>query len=110
MGNTRTRDIFRKAFLQWSVATTVVGEVATIMFRATAGYSAAEFNATGPPFVLQIHHMFWAVPFFLVAVLLSSPKPRGALFGIGVGCVASDLIHHFAVLPLWVGNTGWHWP
>ena len=37
--------------------------------------------------------------------------------GIGVSgaefCRTAPLIvrmHHFLVLPLWVGNTGWHWP
>jgi hypothetical protein len=32
------------------------------------------------------------------------------MIGIAGGLILSDLLHHFVVLPLWVGNTGWHWP
>lgn len=32
------------------------------------------------------------------------------MLGIAIDLIASDLIHHFLVLPLLVGNSGWHWP
>lgn len=30
--------------------------------------------------------------------------------GIGLELIFSDLMRHFVVLPLWIGETGWHWP
>ena len=55
--------------------------------------------------------MFLSIPLFLV-VPLAWRKPRlsGVLLGIALGLIFSDLSHHFLVLPLTVGNTGWHWP
>lgn len=95
----------------WLLATTLIAETATIACRVVLGQTAAEFNASGPPLLLQIHHMFWAVPLFAVAaVLRGRRRVAAALWGIGLGLVASDLAHHFVVLPLWQGNTGWHWP
>ena len=85
-------------------------ETVTLVARFGIGVSAVEFNRTAP-LIWQIHHMFWALPVWLAAVCLR-PWPRGAksLWALGLALVASDLVHHFAVLPLLVGNTGWHWP
>ena len=59
----------------------------------------------------QIHHMFWAVPLlFVVPFVWKKPRVCGAFLGFSIGFVPSDLMHHFVVLPLTVGNTGWHWP
>ena len=56
--------------------------------------------------------MFWAIPVAAVAGAVWGRWPRVARgsAAVAVGLVASDLLHHFAVLPLWVGNVGWHWP
>ncbi|MEZ6058752.1 MAG: hypothetical protein R3C19_00150 [Planctomycetaceae bacterium] len=91
---------------------TLTFEAITIVARITAGQSAAEWlEETRPPLLLQIHHMFWSVPLILLALLLSS-RPRIAivLWSVSLALILSDLMHHFVVLPLWVGNTGWHWP
>jgi ABC-type antimicrobial peptide transport system permease subunit len=32
------------------------------------------------------------------------------LVGIALGLILGNLLHYFVVLPLTVGNTGWHWP
>ncbi len=32
------------------------------------------------------------------------------LAGVSAGFVFSDLAHHFLVLPLLIGDIGWHWP
>ncbi len=63
-----------------------------------------------------------ADPILLAALARLAPEPDRQLtvrlfdqelplpLGIAAGLVLSDLVHHFVVLPLWVGNTGWHWP
>ncbi|MBI3722999.1 hypothetical protein HY251_03450 [bacterium] len=55
--------------------------------------------------------MFWAVPLLvLVPFMRRRPAACTWLLALSLGCVASDLAHHFVVLPIAVGNTGWHWP
>lgn len=96
--------------LATSVVCTILTELVTLWLRFGLGATAAEFNRTAP-LVLQVHHMFWSIPLLLLAAI-SGQRPRtNDLFrGIAAGLVASDLLHHFVVLPLTVGNTGWHWP
>lgn len=92
------------------LACTILTEFVTLYLRFGLGATAADFNRTAP-LVLQVHHMFWSIPLFLAAVILRrKPKIVSALRGVAAGFVASDLLHHFVVLPLTVGNTGWHWP
>lgn len=94
----------------WTLAVTVMVELVTVYLRFGRRMSATEFNRTAP-LLLQVHHMFWSLPVF-AAVLFVWPRPRlsGALLGIAWGLVLSDLAHHFIILPLTVGHTGWHWP
>ena len=100
----------RKNIILWTVASTVLIEAVTIYLRFRSGVSAIEFNKTAP-LLLQIHHMFWSIPLFLVVPLVwRNPRLSGSLVGIALGLIFSDLMHHFVVLPLTVGNTGWHWP
>jgi hypothetical protein len=100
----------RRALLEWGGACTVATEVITLYLRFRHGATAVEFNRTAP-LLLQIHHLFWSIPAFMVAVAVwKRPKLSGALAGIAVGFIVSDLLHHFVALPLTVGNTGWHWP
>ncbi len=96
----------------WSaVAFTAALELATILARLLAGQSAAEFNRTAnPSLVVKMHHLFWALPVGLIALGLRERRAAPVLWGLALGLLASDLAHHFVVLPLWVGNTGWHWP
>ena len=92
--------------------TTVAFEVVTIGCRLWYGGSAAEFiESTDPSLLVKMHHMFWSVPLLPAGLAFFRRKRVAyALFGIAAGIVLSDLLHHFLVLPLWVGNTGWHWP
>jgi hypothetical protein len=100
----------RQTIVVWTIAAALIVEAITCFLRFGVDATAAEFNKTAP-LLLQMHHMFWSVPLF-VAALLSWRKPRlsGAVLGVGFGFILSDLAHHFLVLPLTVGNTGWHWP
>jgi hypothetical protein len=94
----------------WTIGITLVAESITAYLRFENGINAVEFNAAAP-LLLQIHHMFWSIPLFLLAPFFWwIPRTGGAIIGIGCGLVLSDLIHHFIVLPLTVGNIGWHWP
>jgi hypothetical protein len=100
----------RRALFVWLAATTLLAEAVTLYLRFHTGMSAAEFNKDAP-LLMQIHHMFWGVPLLPVAVWLwRKPRVAGTLLGIAGGLLLSDLLHHFVILPLLVGNTGWHWP
>ena len=101
----------RRHLLLFSVLVTVGFELLTLVVRFGSGVSAVEFNKTAP-LLMQIHHMFWSVPLFLVApfTLKRLPRLTGAVIGTGVGFILSDLVHHFIVLPILVGDSGWHWP
>ena len=88
----------------------VIVEAICLYLRFDRGETAVEFNRTAP-LLLQLHHMFWSVP-LLVALPLAWRRPRisGTLSGVAIGFIVSDLAHHFLVLPLLIGETGWHWP
>jgi hypothetical protein len=94
----------------WFLIATAVAETITLWLRFGRGIEATEFNRTAP-LLLQIHHMFWSLP-LLVALPLFRRRPRigEPLLGIALGLIVSDVMHHFVVLPIAVGNTGWHWP
>ena len=95
-----------------TLALTTLFELLTILGRILSGGSAEEWiAANNPPLLVSMHHMFWAVPVFLLAGAAGRyPRASRFLWACGVALILSDLSHHFAVLPLWVGNTGWHWP
>lgn len=101
-----------KRFWAWCLVVTIAAELITIGCRIYFGQSAAAFNAAvDPPLIVKMHHMFWAIPMVLVGfVFLNKPNVAHSILGASAGLVLSDLVHHFVVLPLWVGNTGWHWP
>ena len=100
----------RSAIILWTVVSTILIEALTIYLRFGRGVNASEFNKTAP-LLLQIHHMFYSIPLLLVVPFLwRKPRLSSALLGIALGLILSDLSHHFLVLPLTVGNTGWHWP
>lgn len=100
-----------RSMIAWAIGITLVVETVTIYLRFRAGIDAVEFNETAPLLLLKIHHMFWCIPLFLIVPFVwRFPRISGAMLGIGCGFVASDLMHHFIVLPLTVGNAGWHWP
>jgi hypothetical protein len=94
----------------WTVAITLVVEAMTLYLRFGRDQTATEFNKTAP-LLLQIHHMFWGVPLlFVLPFVWAKPRLSGVLFGIALGFAISDAVHHCIVLPLTVGNMGWHWP
>jgi hypothetical protein len=107
----RSMDARQRAIVVWTIGVAVLVEAVTIALRFGGGVNATEFNAAAPPLLLQIHHMFWSIPLLaIVPFVWRRPKLSGRLLGISFGLILSDLTHHFIVLPLVVGNTGWHWP
>jgi hypothetical protein len=99
-----------RRWLCWTALFTLVGEGLTLAMRFGGGMTATEFNEHAP-FLLQIHHLFWGVPLLAAAWLTRRWKAVAAtLAALAVACVASDVLHHFLVLPIVAGNTGWHWP
>jgi hypothetical protein len=100
----------RSVFVLWAFISTALVEAVTLYLRFFSGITAIEFNQTAP-LLLQIHHMFWSVPLAAAAVVVwRRDRLRIALLGLACGMVLSDLLHHFLVLPVLDGSTGWHWP
>ncbi len=100
--------------LWWAILLTVivavVFESVTISLRFYAGLRVEKFNKTAPLWQ-QIHHMFWSVPLLVILPFVwKSSRVSGMLLGISLGLLLSDLLHHFVIMPLAVGNTVWHWP
>src|SRR5438046_6865836 len=94
----------------WAIAVALVVEAVALWLRFGRGVQATEFNRTAP-LLLQIHHMFWSVPILIAMPLCRRwRRVNEALLGIAMGLIVSDLMHYFVVLPILVGNTGWHWP
>lgn len=99
-----------RAVILWTIVSTVLVEAFTLYLRFHKGIDAVEFNKTAP-LLLQIHHMFWSVPLLVIVPFLwRKVRLGGTILGISLGLILSDLVHHFLVLPLTVGNIGWHWP
>ncbi len=100
----------RRRIVVWSIAVALAVELIALWLRFGRGVQAAEFNRSAP-LLLQIHHMFWSVPLLIAAPFLIARRPLfNALVGISIGLITSDLAHHFIILPLLTGTTGWHWP
>ena len=104
-------DLARRRWLWcWVIAVTVFVEGVTLYLRFGLHHTAVEFNRTAP-LLLQIHHMFWAVPLLILLPLVWRwPRISGLIAGVAAGFVVSDLAHHVLVLPLLIGDIGWHWP
>lgn len=98
-----------RTFWMWTGVVTVVGELVTVAARLAAGGPATAILKPETHVLIRMHHMFWSIPFFIVACVVWGTA-RQRLLGIAAGLILSDLAHHFIVLPLWVGNCGWHWP
>jgi hypothetical protein len=53
----------------------------------------------------HFHHLFSGI---LIAVIFYSFYPNALLFNIGLGIAASDIVHHFIVLWIIMGNPEFH--
>lgn len=110
-GNSPAADRVRRQWLwYWAIAVAILVEGITLYLRFGLQRTAAEFNRTAP-LVLQMHHMFWSAPLLVILPFAwNHPRLSGWLAGVSAGFIASDLAHHFLVLPLLIGDICWHWP
>jgi hypothetical protein len=94
----------------FAIVVGVITEALCLYCRFGLGQTAVEFNRTAP-LLLQLHHMFWSVPLLiLLPFVWRWERLSGVLAGASVGFIVSDLAHHFVILPITAGETGWHWP
>ena len=94
----------------WTLGVGCITEAVTLAMRFGVHLSAVEFNKTAP-LLLQIHHMLYGAPLLLIAPFVWRFRAfSAALVGIACGLILSDAAHHLLILPLTVGNMGWHWP
>jgi hypothetical protein len=88
----------------------VVFEVLTCVLRFGLHLqSTRDTRAVGAwTFGLRIHHAYPGVLLLLVAALVPRGSWRALLLLLGIGLVASDLAHHFAVLWPLTGDPQFH--
>ena len=80
----------KRTIFVWCGIVTVVVEAITLWLRFGRRIEANEFNRSAP-LLLQIHHMFWSLPLFVMAARLRHRPPiAAALVGIGLGLIVSD--------------------
>ena len=104
-------DVGRSSVFWCSVlGMTIAVEAASVVARLKVGDATTFAGTAHLPLVLRIHHMFWPVALVPLLALVRNRTATHVLLGISAGLILSDLLHHFVVLPLWVGNIGWHWP
>lgn len=75
---------------------TLAIELPTILLRIWLGSMKTRFK--GKP---RIHHGYIG----LVMALSHLAQPSELIFITGMALLISDAIHHFIVLPIWVGRT-----
>lgn len=80
---------------------TLIIECILIIGRLIFGSMKETFNKHKDKLKVRIHHGYIGV--ILVLVYLS--WAYSPLLIVGMSLLLSDLIHHFIVLPLWVGRT-----
>ncbi len=79
---------------------TIILESITILGRFFFGSMRAFHKKRKLP--IRIHHGY--IGLFLI-ILYYSTTPYSLILIIGGGLFLSDLLHHFAVLPIWVRDT-----
>ncbi|MCR4315530.1 MAG: hypothetical protein NUW37_04175 [Planctomycetes bacterium] len=102
--------------LGYAVTSLVIGltttiEAIMIFARMVYGSASEWIERTDPPLLLEIHHGFWAAPFFVALFFLrGKPFAFWIVFSVAVSLVLSDALHHLVILPLMGEGFGWHWP
>lgn len=78
---------------------TLVIELSTIVGRAVFGSMRKRHAKMKLP--VRIHHGYVGLAMVLVNIAVGSEL----LFVVGAAMFLSDFVHHFIVLPIWVGRT-----
>ncbi|MEK9167042.1 MAG: hypothetical protein AAB836_01945 [Patescibacteria group bacterium] len=79
------------------IVLTLIIESATILGRFFFGSIKEKYKKIKSPYKIRIHHGYIG----LVMMLIQNET----VLILGTALFFSDLIHHFLVLPLWVGRT-----
>jgi hypothetical protein len=87
----------------WSALLAILVEMVTLLFRFGFGLQATRDTASSVGMLtggVRIHHGYFGVVLILVAATLWRGKGHAArwMLVLGIALLASDLIHHFAVL------------
>jgi hypothetical protein len=84
----------------WAAVLTVLFEAITLGMRMGLDVQSTRDTAWLARFTfgLRIHHSYIGAALLVAAALVQAPSWRHVLQVLGAALVASDLIHHFAVL------------
>ena len=77
-------------------------ELVTVLNRACFGSMQAFFKKNKRYFKVRIHHGYVGIAFLIAYHYFLQEE---ILYIAGVALFVSDAIHHFIVLPIWVGRT-----
>ena len=96
--------------LLWGLVLAVVIEIVTVITRFGMGMQATRDTEwlARYTFGLRIHHGYYGVVLLLVCMLLRKGFWKNTLLIVGIGCLISDLIHHFIVLWAVTGDPEFH--
>jgi hypothetical protein len=101
--------IRRKMAVGWAIAATLIVETVAMVLRFGFGLKSRDVLNEHVPALIHIHHMYVGFAMLLALPWVwRLPRVSGPILGLAVGLIVSGALHHFAVLPLTVGNTGWH--
>ena len=76
-------------------------EGSCILGRLVFGSMKNIYNKNKRRLRIRIHHGYLGVLLILIYLIY----PKNVLLIAGMSLVISDLVHHFIVLPLWIGKT-----
>lgn len=104
-----TERFTNRALIIWSLALTVVFEAVTILLRFGFRLESTRDTASTigrMTLGLRIHHSYLGLIVILLACWLWTRFPRVSfwLLATGIGLLLSDLIHHFLVLWIVMGD------
>ena len=76
-------------------------ELLTVVARMICGPMKERYAKIKFKYKLRIHHGYVGFALLLMHILY----PLDTIFILGIALLLSDALHHFVVLPLWVGTT-----
>lgn len=79
----------------------VIFELVTIVGRLVFGSKKEQIARMKKKPRVRIHHLYTGIFVLLIYLVW----PLDWIFILGFGLTLSDALHHFVVLPIWVGRT-----
>lgn len=81
---------------------TVLIEILTILSRILYGSTQEKFRKNKSKYKVRIHHGYWGIALIILYYFFVQIEIIGVM---GYALLITDAIHHFIVLPIWVGKT-----